>query len=112
VISFMASRWGRAESVINGRPELLVLRGEFLEGCMRKHRLTRGELLSAIRGDGVGLLSDVEAVVLETDGSLSVVRRIEDPRGPTTLSDVEGYREPDRAGDRIPGPRPAAAVPR
>lgn len=66
-------RWLRR--AVRSEPELLVRRGEMLRDAMRAQRITESEVLAAIRAAGVGRLADVEAVVLETDGSLSVVRR-------------------------------------
>ena len=42
---------------------------------MRHMRLTVEEVAASMRAAGVGGISEVAAVVLETDGSLSVVRR-------------------------------------
>jgi len=41
---------------------------------MCRERVTRDELLTAMRADGVADLSQVRAVVLETDGSFSVLQ--------------------------------------
>jgi len=42
---------------------------------MRRKRVTRAEAESAVRQHGYAAPSDVSAVVLETDGSISVVGR-------------------------------------
>ena len=47
-------------------------------GAMRDERVTYEEVLAAIRSAGIGDVAHVAAVVLETDGSFSVVAR---PRG-------------------------------
>jgi uncharacterized membrane protein YcaP (DUF421 family) len=52
---------------------LLVHRGEFLDDAMLQQRVTRGEVLSILRKDGITAVSDAAAVVLETDGSFSVI---------------------------------------
>ncbi|WP_131104613.1 DUF421 domain-containing protein [Ornithinimicrobium sufpigmenti] len=58
---------------ITAEPTLLVRRGEFLEPAMTSARLTRDEVLQAIRSSGHGGLGSVAAVVLESDGTLSVI---------------------------------------
>lgn len=56
-------------------PTLLYYNGEFLRKNMRKSRIREDELLSAIRKKSFGSLNEVKAVVFETDGSFSIVRR-------------------------------------
>ena len=60
---------------------------------MRGARVTHDEVRSAVRGAGLPGLADAEAVVLETDGSFSVVPRAT-ATGPSSLEGVRGH--PDR----------------
>jgi uncharacterized membrane protein YcaP (DUF421 family) len=46
-----------------------------LSSELMRARVTRDEVLAAVRAAGVPALDDVDAVVLETDGSFSVVKR-------------------------------------
>jgi uncharacterized membrane protein YcaP (DUF421 family) len=57
------------------RPALLLRDGAILHETLRDERVTTSEVYSAVRGQGVAKLADVAAVVLETDGSLSVIAR-------------------------------------
>ena len=41
---------------------------------MKLERVTVAEILAALRGQGIVAVEEVEVVVLETDGSFSVVR--------------------------------------
>jgi uncharacterized membrane protein YcaP (DUF421 family) len=65
-------RWVRA--VMTGEPRMLLYRGEFLDAALRHERVTHEEIRSAVRSAGIASLRDVHAVVLETDGSFSIVR--------------------------------------
>jgi uncharacterized membrane protein YcaP (DUF421 family) len=56
---------------------------------MSSPRVTESEIRAAIRGAGVGALEKIEAVVLETDGSFSVIKRAENVSR-TALDDVAG----------------------
>lgn len=77
-------RWVRR--LVTGEPSLLVRRGAFLHEAMRRARITKDEVRAAVRGAGLRAIEDAEAVVLETDGSISVVRS---GGGPTSsLRDV------------------------
>jgi len=64
-------RWPRR--VVTAEATILVRDGVVDDAAMRRQRVTRGELLQALRSSGVGGLDQVAAVVLETDGTLSVV---------------------------------------
>lgn len=75
--------------VVTGEPVLLLYRGQFLPGAMRRTRVREDEVRAAIRSAGAARLEDVEAVVLETEGSFSVIRRGEGDGTPTTLTGVE-----------------------
>jgi uncharacterized membrane protein YcaP (DUF421 family) len=71
--SSVRQRWVRI--LVTGEPVMLLYRGEFLPAALRKTRMTEDDVRAAIRSSGFVSLRDVEAVVLETDGSCSVVRR-------------------------------------
>lgn len=71
--SSVRTRWVRR--VATGEPRMLLYRGQLLQTALWRARVTEGEVLAAIRSSGVASLGLVEAVVLETDGSLSVVKQ-------------------------------------
>lgn len=60
---------------IKAEPRLLFHDGAFLEAAMRAERITRDEMIAAIRQQGIAGPEQVSEIVLETDGSLSVVER-------------------------------------
>lgn len=69
----------RFRSLVRSTPRLLVENGSLREDAMRQERVTQGEIDAAIRSAGIGRLEDVGAVVLETDGSLSVLKATPEP---------------------------------
>lgn len=75
IVTWLSVRSGLVRRAVRDRPIALMMRGDVMRDAMRRARVTEGEVLAAVRGAGVSKLDDVEAVVLETDGSLSVVRR-------------------------------------
>lgn len=79
------ARWIRR--LVTGEPALLFFRGEFISEAMRRARVTEDEVRAAMRFSGVAKVDSVEAVVLETDGSFSVLRGSSTP-GNTSLADV------------------------
>ncbi|MDQ6885703.1 MAG: DUF421 domain-containing protein [Gemmatimonadota bacterium] len=79
-----------AERIINGVPTLLYHRGQFHWLVMRRERVTQEEILQAVRDRGVGTLQDIDAVVIETDGTFTVVRSGSDQKPASSLRDVPG----------------------
>jgi uncharacterized membrane protein YcaP (DUF421 family) len=73
VITWSSVRWRWLRRVVTGEPSLLVHRGEYLHDALRRARVTEEEVRAALRASGHAAVSDVAAVVLETDGSFSVV---------------------------------------
>lgn len=73
--------------VVTGEPALVFFRGELLAEALRRARTSDDEVYAAIRSSGIGRLEEVEAVVLETDGSFSVIRQ-GDQHGRSSLAGV------------------------
>ncbi|MGB2918830.1 MAG: YetF domain-containing protein [Mycobacterium sp.] len=69
----VSSRVKAGRSVLTARPTLLVSQGVLLDGALRRQRVSVDEIHQAIRSSGQGDISQIAAVVLETDGSLSVI---------------------------------------
>jgi Predicted membrane protein len=82
----------KVDSIVNGEPSLLLHRGNFLDETMKRERVTKEEVLAALRNSGVKTYNKVDSVVLETDGTFSIVWR---PVGDdcSTLADVKGHPE-------------------
>lgn len=85
----------RFRGLIKNEPALLVHRGRFLENALRRERIAQVEVLAALRSEGIADIQEVAAVVLETDGTFSVVRNI-DAEAAGSLRSVSGY-PPDAA---------------
>jgi len=91
-ITWLSVRSGTVSRLVKAEPSLLFHKGRFLRGAMKTERVNEGEILQAMRSQGVSRIDQVEAVVLETDGSFSIVERTEG-RKTTVLSNVSGNRE-------------------
>ena len=74
-ITWSSVRWRWIRATVTGEPALLFHRGEYLDTALRRTRVTAEEVRAAVREQGHPALDHVEAVVLETDGSFSVVRK-------------------------------------
>ncbi len=72
-ISWSSTRMPWLRRVVTGEPRLLLRDGTMLDEALRDARVTREEVRAAVRSAGIGALGEVAAVVLETDGSFSVI---------------------------------------
>jgi uncharacterized membrane protein YcaP (DUF421 family) len=88
VVAWCSVRVAVVRRMVKSTPTLLLHDGELLEDRMRRHRVAAEEVRQAARSTGVGDLSMVAAVVLETDGTLSVIQRCQMGRG-DALADVD-----------------------
>ncbi len=75
LVAWVSSRWPRARSFVTAKPVALVRDGELQDDQLRRNRLTASGVRQAVRSSGLGDLSDVAAVVLETNGTMSVIPR-------------------------------------
>lgn len=89
--SSVRARWVR--QLVTGDPLMLLYRGEFLPAALRQARVTEDDVLAAVRSAGLASLREAEAVVLETDGSFSVVR----PDAGKGRSSLEGVQKPRKS---------------
>ncbi|NWG47018.1 MAG: DUF421 domain-containing protein [Alphaproteobacteria bacterium] len=72
-VTFASVRSGVIQRVVKAEPRLLYFRGTYLSRALRHERVTQEEILAAVRAQGKGELARVDAVVLETDGTFSVL---------------------------------------
>ncbi len=90
VVAWFSVRSVTVRRLTRSEPRLLVRQGEFLVQAMREERVSRDEVLSAIRAGGLSGLEEVAALVLETDGSFSVIDSVDAARD-DALRAVRGY---------------------
>jgi uncharacterized membrane protein YcaP (DUF421 family) len=65
----------RLETLVEGRPEVLIHNGKLFELALRHTKITHHELMTALRAAGCGTVEEVHAALLETDGSISVIAK-------------------------------------
>ncbi|WP_156757813.1 DUF421 domain-containing protein [Actinokineospora pegani] len=72
-VAWVSVRSRALRTAVKSTPSLLLWQGRLREGELREQRVSRSEVLQAVRAQGLGGLDQVAAVVLETDGSFSVI---------------------------------------
>lgn len=90
VITWLSVRSPAVRRLVKAEPTLLVHKGEFLHGAMKQERVTEEEIRAALRSQGIPAVDNVEAVVLETAGDLSVIQQHSGEHS-SSLQDVSGH---------------------
>ena len=75
LVATTAARFPRTRAVVTARPTVLVRDGRLVDEALREQRVATAEIRQALRTSGTAGLADVAAVVLESDGTLSVITR-------------------------------------
>lgn len=76
-VTQLSVRSERFQSLVKAEPSLVFFRGRAIISALRSERVTEEEILAAIRENGHSATDGIEAVVLETDGTLSVIAKAE-----------------------------------
>lgn len=92
-ITWLSTRFDWIKEIIKAQPTLLYYQNSFLTEAMKSQRVTKSEILAAMRNSSIGSVNEVEAVVLETDGSFSVIEKSESVEANSALEDVEGFEK-------------------
>lgn len=86
LVSYWASKSVKWRRFLNGTPLILFDNGNFKMDSLRKSRLDLNELLGECRNQGYFNFKDVQTVLLETNGKLSVLPKSN--KRPTTPQDL------------------------
>lgn len=76
--TWFSVRSKRFDRLIKSTPVLLLYKGEILYNALKKERVAEDEIYAAAREKGIGSIKEIDAIVLETNGNLSVISEIKD----------------------------------
>lgn len=86
-VAWLSVRFPSFQALVKAEPRLLFHGGRMLQAALRNERVAREEVMAAVRAAGYDSLEQVEAVILETDGTFSVIARRADG-GASALANV------------------------
>jgi len=75
LVGLSTFRSKRLESIIEGRPQVLIHNGTLFKDVMERSQLTHHELDAALRQAGCASIGEVHSAILENNGAISVVPR-------------------------------------
>lgn len=73
LVAFISARRPGVKKMLTAEPDLLLRQGRIDHEALRRHRMTASEVRQAARQSGHGDLAEIAAIVLETNGTLSVI---------------------------------------
>jgi len=76
--------------IVKSTPQLLLFKGEFIDKNMKKERILKPEIYSAVRQTGLKSIEKIYAIVLETNSKISVIQNDSSEGIGFSLSDVQG----------------------
>lgn len=76
-ITWLSVRSEKFQEFIKSTPALLLFKGKYLSAALKKERITKEEIDAKLRLKGIEDIREVDAVVLETDGTLSVIQKMQ-----------------------------------
>lgn len=87
-VSKLSLRLKSFRKVIKTEPRVLLYKGRYIKEALEDCRISKEEVIQMIRAEGIGTLDDVDAVVLESNGRFSVIKRIK-KEGKSAMKNVQ-----------------------
>ncbi len=94
ILSFVAFKSPRARRFMYGRPSTFYKNGKFDQKEMQRQRFNVADIMEEVRGNGASNLNEVEYIVMETNGKVSVILKSEE--SPVTPKQMNIKTEPVR----------------
>ncbi|MET0786810.1 MAG: DUF421 domain-containing protein [Paenisporosarcina sp.] len=91
LVSFISIKSNRAKELLDDKPLIVIKEGKILEKALKKSRLPLSDLNMLLRIQGIFSVKDVHFAVLETNGELSVFKKVS--QQPATKQDVKAPTE-------------------
>ncbi|MDN3689148.1 DUF421 domain-containing protein [Cyclobacterium jeungdonense] len=75
LLTWLSVRKKTIKKLITSSPSLLFYKGEFLYRAMKKERITVEEIYSKGRQEGMASLDEVDMIILETTGDITIIEK-------------------------------------
>lgn len=73
VISKLTLASDKFDDMVKSEPRLLYYQDQYLKDNLKKERLNKSEIHQAVRASGTANMENVKAVILESEGKISVI---------------------------------------
>jgi uncharacterized membrane protein YcaP (DUF421 family) len=76
LLTWLSVRIKTIKTLITSSPSLIFYKGNFLYQAMKRERITVEEIYSAGRQRGISTLDEIDMIILETTGEITIIERI------------------------------------
>jgi uncharacterized membrane protein YcaP (DUF421 family) len=73
LLKYLQYRFPKFGKIVQGDAIMLIYEGKYLESHLKKARITKEEIMEAVREHGVSTIEEVNLAIMEVDGSISVL---------------------------------------
>lgn len=88
LFTWLSVRLKPVKILITSKPSLIFYKGEFNYKALKKVRITVEEVHSSTRINGFSTLNEIDIIILETTGEITIIEKITEHTD-TTFDDVE-----------------------
>ncbi|UFU01343.1 DUF421 domain-containing protein [Radiobacillus kanasensis] len=74
IINWSTQKFKKTRELFEGKPTLIIHQGKISKKSMKKSKLDINQLMHLLRSKGAFSIQEVEYAVLETDGSISILK--------------------------------------
>lgn len=75
ILEMITQRWSKTRGFLEGQPTIVIQEGKILRQSLKKCKLDINQLQHLIRSKGVFSVRELEYAVLETDGTVSILKK-------------------------------------
>lgn len=75
LLEMITQKWGKTRAWLEGRPSIVIHKGRINKKELKKAKLDIDQLRHLLRSKGAFSLREVEYAILETDGTVSVLKK-------------------------------------
>ena len=87
ILSTLKNQSKKIKSVIDGDPVYIIYKGKLLQNVLKENRISVNELLSEMRIQGIGDISEIEYGIFEQNGKISLLKSNEVSLAHTVIID-------------------------
>ena len=89
-LTWLSVRSKSVKNIITSSPTMLLYKGDILWDVLKRERITLDEIHMAARKKGIVDLHQIDLIVLETTGDITIIEDLNKPHI-DTLNDIENY---------------------
>jgi len=77
ILEIITQKWSKTRGFLEGKPTIIIREGQIQRDSLKKCKLDINQLQHLIRSKGVFSIRELEYAVLETDGTVSILKKAE-----------------------------------